>query len=74
MGSLILLTGATGFLGAQIARLVLRDTDHRLAILVGGQDAQNARRRLERVWSIILPPTPVSIPSEAASPNTVAAT
>ena len=51
MGGLILLTGATGFLGAQIARLLLRDTDHRLAVLVRGQNGEEARRRLERVWS-----------------------
>jgi nucleoside-diphosphate-sugar epimerase len=51
MGGLILLTGATGFLGSQIARLLLRDTDHRLAVLVRGQDEEEARRRLERVWS-----------------------
>jgi long-chain acyl-CoA synthetase len=51
MGGLILLTGATGFLGAQIARLLLRDTDHRLAVLVRGQDEQDARRRLQRMWS-----------------------
>ena len=51
MGGLILLTGATGFLGAQIARLLLRDTDHRLVVLVRGQDEEDARRRLERVWS-----------------------
>jgi long-chain acyl-CoA synthetase len=48
---LILLTGATGFLGAQIARLLLRDTDHRLAVLVRGQNEEDARRRLERLWS-----------------------
>ena len=51
MGGLILLTGATGFLGAQVARLLLRDTDHRLAVLVRGRDEAEARRRLERAWS-----------------------
>jgi long-chain acyl-CoA synthetase len=51
MGGLILITGATGFLGAQIARLLLRDTDHRLAVLVRGQNEEDARRRLERMWS-----------------------
>jgi len=51
MGGLILLTGATGFLGAQIARILLRDTDHRLAVLVRGRDERDARRRLESVWS-----------------------
>ncbi len=51
MGGLILLTGATGFLGSQIARLLLRDTGHRLAVLVRGRDEADARRRLERVWA-----------------------
>ncbi len=51
MGGLILLTGATGFLGSQVARLLLRDTDCRLAVLVRGQDEEDARRRLGRVWS-----------------------
>jgi long-chain acyl-CoA synthetase len=51
MGGLILLTGATGFLGSQIARLLLRDTDHRLAVLVRGRNEEDARRRLGRVWS-----------------------
>jgi long-chain acyl-CoA synthetase len=51
MGGLILLTGATGFLGSQLARLLLRDTDHRLAVLVRGQDEEDARSRLGRVWS-----------------------
>jgi long-chain acyl-CoA synthetase len=51
MSGLILLTGATGFLGAQVARLLLRDTDYRLAVLVRGKNPQDARDRLERVWS-----------------------
>jgi long-chain acyl-CoA synthetase len=51
MGGLILLTGATDFLGAQIARLLLQGTDHRLAVLVRGQNESDARRRLESVWS-----------------------
>jgi long-chain acyl-CoA synthetase len=51
MGGMILLTGATGFLGAQIARLLLRDTDHTLAVLVRGHSEEEARRRLDRVWS-----------------------
>jgi long-chain acyl-CoA synthetase len=50
MGGLILLTGATGFLGARIGRLILERTDHRLALLVRGRDEADARRRLERAW------------------------
>ncbi len=51
MGGLILLTGATGFLGSRIARLILEGTAHRLAVLVRGKDEAAARRRLGRVWS-----------------------
>ena len=51
MGGMILLTGATGFLGSQIARLLLKGTDHRIAVLVRGQDEADAKRRLKRLWS-----------------------
>ena len=51
MGGLILLTGATGFLGSRIARLILKNTDHQRAVLVRGKDEADARRRLSRVWS-----------------------
>jgi long-chain acyl-CoA synthetase len=48
---MILLTGATGFLGSRIARLILEGSDHRLAVLVRGKEEADARRRLERAWS-----------------------
>ena len=51
MGRVVLLTGATGFLGSQVARLLLKDTDRRIVALVRGRDDEDARRRLERVWS-----------------------
>jgi long-chain acyl-CoA synthetase len=51
MGSLILLTGATGFLGSQIARLLLEDEGAKLAVLVRGRDQGDAERRLLRIWS-----------------------
>jgi long-chain acyl-CoA synthetase len=51
MGGMILLTGGTGFLGSQVARLILKSSDHRLAVLVRGQDEADARRRLRRTWS-----------------------
>ncbi|MBE3064388.1 MAG: SDR family oxidoreductase, partial [Spirochaetes bacterium] len=51
MGGMILLTGATGFLGSQIARLLLKETDHGIAVLVRGRDEQDVKRRLERLWS-----------------------
>ena len=51
MKELILITGATGFLGSRIARLLLENTNHRLAVLVRGKDSADAQRRLERAWS-----------------------
>jgi len=51
MGGMILLTGATGFLGSQLARLLLKATDHGIAVLVRGQDEADAKRRLKRFWS-----------------------
>jgi long-chain acyl-CoA synthetase len=50
MGGVIFLTGATGFLGSRIARLILESSDHQLAVLVRGKDDADARRRLDRVW------------------------
>ncbi|MHB1294536.1 MAG: SDR family oxidoreductase [Anaerolineae bacterium] len=50
MSHCVLLTGATGFLGTQVARRILRETDGPLWVLVRGEDADNARRRLERLW------------------------
>lgn len=50
MRGVILLTGATGFLGAQVARRILRDTDHTVVALVRARDAEEARQRLERSW------------------------
>jgi long-chain acyl-CoA synthetase len=50
MRGVILLTGATGFLGAQVARRILRDTDHAIVALVRARDAEEAKQRLERAW------------------------
>lgn len=50
MRGVILLTGATGFLGAQVVRRILRDTDHTVVALVRARDAEEARQRLERSW------------------------
>jgi long-chain acyl-CoA synthetase len=46
----VLLTGATGFLGAQIARRLVERTDHQVVALVRAPDAQAATRRLARAW------------------------
>lgn len=51
MGGMILLTGGTGFLGSQIARILLKDRDRKLAVLVRGRDEADAKRRLRRIWS-----------------------
>ncbi|HSO51986.1 MAG TPA: AMP-binding protein [Actinomycetes bacterium] len=50
MGGVILLTGATGFLGTQIARRLLEGTDHDLVALVHAPDQATARRLLLRAW------------------------
>jgi long-chain acyl-CoA synthetase len=49
-GGIILLTGASGFLGAQIIRRLLDCTDSTLYALVRAGDATNAAHRLARVW------------------------
>jgi long-chain acyl-CoA synthetase len=46
----VLLTGATGFLGAQVARRILSNTDHLVVALVRARDTEEARQRLERAW------------------------
>jgi long-chain acyl-CoA synthetase len=50
MGGVILLTGATGFLGAQVARRLLERTDLDLVALVQAPDQATARRLLLRAW------------------------
>jgi long-chain acyl-CoA synthetase len=50
MGGVILLTGATGFLGAQVARRLLERTDLDLVALVQAPDQATARRQLLRAW------------------------
>ena len=50
MGGVILLTGATGFLGTQVARRLLERTDHDLVALVHAPDQATARRLLLRAW------------------------
>jgi long-chain acyl-CoA synthetase len=50
MGGVVLLTGATGFLGAQVARRLVSQADHEVVALVRGPDARAASRRLARAW------------------------
>ncbi len=46
----VLLTGATGFLGAQIARRLLHETDLTVIALVRAENQAAAARRLSRAW------------------------
>jgi long-chain acyl-CoA synthetase len=50
MGGVVLVTGATGFLGAQVARRLVSRTNHQLVALVRAPDTQAATRRLVRAW------------------------
>lgn len=46
----VLITGATGFLGTQVTRLLLGQTVRPILVLVRGREFGEARNRLERVW------------------------
>ena len=46
----VLLTGATGFLGAQIAQRLLKEKDLTIIALVRAEDQAAAIQRLERAW------------------------
>jgi long-chain acyl-CoA synthetase len=46
----ILLTGASGFLGAQVARRLLASTDSAIYTLIRAKDAESAAHRLSRAW------------------------
>ncbi|HEX9074370.1 MAG TPA: SDR family oxidoreductase, partial [Anaerolineae bacterium] len=50
MKTMVLLTGATGFLGAQIARRLIQKADYTITALVRAEDDERARRRLSRAW------------------------
>ncbi|HXZ99107.1 MAG TPA: AMP-binding protein [Candidatus Binatia bacterium] len=50
MGGLILLTGGSGFLGTQVARRLIEETDHRLVVLVQAPDDAAAIRLLGRAY------------------------
>jgi len=46
----VLLTGGTGFLGTQIARRVISNTDLSLVVLVRAQTVEEAELKVEREW------------------------
>lgn len=50
VSGIVLLTGASGFLGTQMARRLLADTDVSLVALVRGETDDAAARRLRRAW------------------------
>lgn len=50
MNLVVLLTGATGFLGTYIAEALCFTTDARLIVLVRSVDEQTAIRRMQRAW------------------------
>ncbi len=50
MTAYVLLTGATGFLGTQVARQLLDKTDTSIIALVRAENLEAARQRLRREW------------------------
>ncbi len=50
MSAVVLLTGAMGFLGTQIARRLIQKADCTIIALVRAEDHEGARRRLSRAW------------------------
>ena len=46
----VFITGATGFLGTQVTRLILEQRQNPVVVLVRGKDLTDARLRLERAW------------------------
>jgi long-chain acyl-CoA synthetase len=50
MSTVVLLTGATGFLGAQIARRLVQSVDCIIIALVRAEDHVGALQRLSRAW------------------------
>jgi long-chain acyl-CoA synthetase len=49
-GGAVLLTGASGFLGAQVARRLLASTDYPIYALIRAADSASAAQRLARAW------------------------
>ncbi len=48
--NIVFLTGATGFLGTQIVRRLIKNENLRLIVLVRGQSFEDASRHLLRAW------------------------
>jgi long-chain acyl-CoA synthetase len=50
MNKVVLLTGANGFLGTQVALRLLRSYNYKIIALIRGNDKQHATNRLSRAW------------------------
>jgi long-chain acyl-CoA synthetase len=50
MGNTVLLTGANGFLGTQIALRLLKDPENNIVALVRAENDEKAAQRLKRAW------------------------
>ena len=53
MSAVIFLTGATGFIGSQIARRIVNDTAHTIIVLVRANDPEAATRKLLQTQAFI---------------------
>ena len=50
MTNTVFLTGATGFLGTQIVRRLIKKENCKIIVLVRGEDAESTKRHLTRAW------------------------
>ena len=48
--NIVFLTGATGFLGTQIVRRLIKKENISVIVLVRGQNFEDAHRHLRRAW------------------------
>ncbi len=46
----VMITGASGFLGTQVTRLILEQSDHPICVILRGRDLYDAKKRLKRIW------------------------
>ena len=50
MKNVVFLTGATGFIGTQIALRLIKKQNVNIAVLIRGKDYDDAYRHLSRAW------------------------
>ena len=50
MNNFIFVTGGTGFIGTQIIRRLIKDTNNTILVLVRGENEQEVKNRLVRAW------------------------